>query len=133
MLRPCGDHPQPGHGEKHMKQVSFALALSTLLFGTLAANAQTPSWVPPPDNERCPSKWGATDERGAANLVTPQSVLNALKLVKTGEMIELAHVLNANMPFSGPRRFDVHLKVPNPVPGSNRRVTNEEIVVSEIG
>ena len=66
-----------------MKQIGFALALSTLLFGTLAANAQTPSWVPPPDNERCPSKWGAGDERGSGNLVTPQSVLNALKLVKT--------------------------------------------------
>src|SRR5262245_64156795 len=133
MLRACGRDPQPGHGEKHMKQVSFALALSTLLFGTLAANAQTPSWVPPPDNERCPSKWGATDERGAANLVTPQSVLNALKLVKTGEMIELAHVLNANMPFSGTRRFDVHVKVPGPVRGAHNPVSNEEMGLSAVG
>ncbi len=112
---------------------SIALALSTLLFATLPAFAQTPSWSPPPDNQRCPSRWGAADERGAANHVTPQSVLNALKLVKTGEIIELAHVLNNQMPFSGPRRFDLHLKVPNPVPGSNNRVTNEEVVISEIG
>ena len=60
-------------------------------------------------------------------------MLNALKLVKTGEMIELAHVLNNQMPFSGTRRFDVHVKVPNPVPGTNNRVTNEEVVISEIG
>jgi kynurenine formamidase len=60
-------------------------------------------------------------------------VLNALKLVKTGEMIELAHVLNANMPVSGTRRFDVHVKVPSPVPGANNRVSNEEMVLSEIG
>jgi hypothetical protein len=112
---------------------TLAFSLSALLFSTLPALAQAPSWSPPPDSERCPSRWGAADERGAANHVTPQSVLNALKLVKTGEMIELAHALHANMPFSGPRRFDVHLKVPNPVPGSNNRVTNEEIVVSEIG
>jgi kynurenine formamidase len=116
-----------------MKQIGLAFALSTLLFSTLAVNAQTPSWLPPPDNERCPSKWGAGDERGAANHVKPQSVLNALKLVKTGEMIELAHVLNANMPFSGTRRFDVHVKVPSPVPGANNRVSNEEMVLSEIG
>ena len=116
-----------------MKSISLAVSLSTLLLATLPALAQTPSWSPPPDEKRCPSRWGAADERGAANHVTPQSVLNALKLVKSGEIIELAHVLNANMPFSGPRRFDVHLKVPNPVPGSNRRVTNEEVVVSEIG
>src|SRR5262245_56428336 len=115
-----------------MKPIILAIALAILLTA-LPALAQSPSWSPPPDDKRCPSRWGAADERGAANLVTPQSVLNALKLVKTGEMIELAHVLNANMPFSGPRRFDVHLKVPNTVPGSNRRVTNEEIVVSEIG
>ena len=116
-----------------MKQVGRAISILAFLVGTLAANAQTPSWLPPPDNERCPSKWGAGDERGAVNHVKPQSVLNALKLVKTGEIIELAHVLNANMPFSGTRRFDVHVKVPNPVPGANNRVTNEEMVLSEIG
>src|SRR5215813_13708059 len=100
MLEACGGDPQPGHcnqviatkspqsrhGEEDMKQIGLAFALSTLLFSTLAANAQTPSWVPPPDNERCPSKWGAGDERGAGNHVKPQSVLNALKLVKTGEI-----------------------------------------------
>jgi kynurenine formamidase len=53
--------------------------------------------------------------------------------VKTGEIIELGHVLNANMPFSGTRRFDVHVKVPSPVPGANNRVSNEEMVLSEIG
>jgi hypothetical protein len=36
--------------------------------------------------------------------------LQAVGLIKTGEVIELAHVLNAKMPFSGPRRFDVHVK-----------------------
>ncbi len=101
-----------------MTQIGFVIALSAFLFGTLAANAQAPSWLPPADSERCPSKWGAGDERGAANHVKAQSVLNALKLVKTGEIIELAHVLNANMP---------------PVPGANNRVSNEEMVLSEIG
>jgi hypothetical protein len=32
-----------------------------------------------------PSKWGADDELGGANDVTPQQVLDALKLVKKGE------------------------------------------------
>ena len=116
-----------------MKSITLAISFSALLLTTLPALAQAPSWSPPPDNQRCPSRWGAADERGAANHVTPQSVLNALKLVKTGEIIELAHVLNNQMPFSGTRRFDVHVKVPNPVPGTNNRVTSEEIVISEIG
>src|SRR4029450_8749604 len=73
--------------------------LATLLAGA-SALAQTPSWTPPPDNARCPSKWGAGDERGAGNHMKPQSVLNAIKLIKTGEVIELGHVLNAQMPMS---------------------------------
>ena len=31
-------------------------------------------------------------------------------MIKTGEVIELAHVLNDKMPFFGTRRFDVHVK-----------------------
>ena len=26
-------------------------------------------WIPPPDAQRCPSKWGAGDTRGSANHV----------------------------------------------------------------
>ena len=40
----------------------------------------------------------------------PESVLRAAKLIRTGEVIELAHVLAADMPISGTRRFDVHTK-----------------------
>ena len=42
------------------------------------------SWRPPAPNERCPSKWGADDERGAANHVTPANVLRAVRLIRTG-------------------------------------------------
>src|SRR3989442_10255583 len=115
-----------------MKQIGFGIALAALMLG-VAAQAQTPSWVPPSENQRCPSKWGAGDERGAGNHMKPQTVLNALKLVKTGEVIELAHVLNDNMPLSGTRRYDVHTKRSGPVPGTNNRVSNEEMVISEIG
>ena len=45
------------------------------------------------ESKRCPSKWGAADERGSGNHMKPASVLNAVKLIKTGEVIELAHVL----------------------------------------
>src|SRR5882724_7492986 len=67
---------------------AFALAVTAA-----TANAQTPSWTVPPESARCPSKWGATDERGSGNLQKPALVLDAVKLIKTGEVIELAHVL----------------------------------------
>jgi len=63
----------------------------------------------------------------------PQTVLNAVKLIKTGEVIELGHVLNTNMPFFGTRRFDVHVKRTFMNEFANRRGSNEEIVISEIG
>src|SRR5262245_34169339 len=97
------------------------------------APAQAPSWTVPPENQRCPSKWGAGDERGSANHMKPASVLNAAKLIKTGEVIELAHVLGPAMPFSGTRRFDVHVKRTFMNTGTNERGSNEEMVLSEIG
>ena len=53
--------------------------------------------------------------------------------MKTGEVIELAHILNDKMPLSGTRRFDVHVKRTFLNQPSNRRGWNEELVVSEIG
>jgi len=106
--------------------------LATLLAGA-SALAQTPSWTPPPDSARCPSKWGAGDERGAGNHMKPQSVLNAVKLIKTGEVIELGHVLNAQMPLSPGRTFNMQVKRTAPALGTNKRAGNEEIITSEMG
>jgi hypothetical protein len=91
------------------------------------------SWQPPTDGQRCPSKWGAGDQRGAGNHMKPETVLRAARLIRTGEVIELGHVLSGSMPLPPTRRFEVHTKrtVMNPQP--NRRGSNEEIVISEIG
>jgi len=97
------------------------------------APALAQSWSVPPESQRCPSKWGAGDERGSGNHMKPASVLRATQLIKTGEVIEIAHVLNDKMPFFGTRRFDVHVKRSFMNDFSNRRGSNEEIVISEIG
>ena len=78
-----------------MQRIAFGAVLGATLMAASAALAQAPSWTPPAESTRCPSKWGATDERGSANHMKPQCVLNAVKLIKTGEVIELGHVLNA--------------------------------------
>jgi kynurenine formamidase len=91
------------------------------------------SWQPPADNRRCPSKWGASDQRGSANHMKPDTVLRAARLIRTGQVFELGHVLSGSMPFFGTRRFDVHTKRTSMNTGSNRRGSNEEIVLGEIG
>jgi len=108
-----------------------------VVFAAVSALACAPalaqSWTVPPESQRCPSKWGAGDERGSGNHMKPASVLRATQLIKTGEVIEIAHVLNDKMPFFGTRRFDVHVKRSFMNDFSNRRGSNEEIVISEIG
>jgi kynurenine formamidase len=106
-------------------------ALSLLSFGTSAARAQ--GWQPPSDAERCPSKWGAGDERGAANLMTPELVIRAARLIKTGEVIEMGYSLHAGMPFYGDRVYSQVLKRTNWRPSSNARGSNEEVITTELG
>ena len=103
------------------------------MFAAHAVLAQAPAWRPPTDAERCPSKWGAADERGSGNHMKPETVMRATRLIKTGETFELGRVLNGTMPFVGTRKFDLTVKrtVMNPQP--NRRGSNEEIVTAEIG
>jgi kynurenine formamidase len=107
------------------------IAVSSCVVLTGIAQAQT--WKPPSDADRCPSKWGPTDERGATNLKGPETVLRAIKLVRTGEVIELGQVLSSDMPRSATRQFDVHTKRTTMNPQSNRRGSNEELVVAEMG
>jgi kynurenine formamidase len=107
------------------------LILAAAVPSASPANGQT--WDVPAPAERCPSKWGAADERGSANHMTPGAVLKAARLIKTGQVVELGQVLSPSMPFFGTRRFDVHTKRTLLNPGANRRGSNEELVVSELG
>ena len=116
-----------------MKTQGAFLAFLAALFASVGAQAQTPSWTPPADSARCPSKWGAGDERGAANHMKPQTVLNAVKLIKTGEVIELAHVLNAPMPLSPGRDLQHAGQADAAGAGANKRDGNEEIIIAEMG
>ncbi|MEP7341530.1 MAG: cyclase family protein [Acidobacteriota bacterium] len=109
------------------------LILSVTFVSTFVLAAQAQTWQPPTDAQRCPTKWGADDQRGSGNHMKPETVLRAMELVKTGEVIELGHVLNSSMPFFGTRRFDVHTKRTFMNPQSNRRGSNEEYVTGEIG
>jgi len=105
-------------------------ALAVLVF---ASHAAAQSWRPPADNQRCPSKWGAADERGSGNHMKPETVLRAARLIKTGEVFELGRVLAEGIPLSAGRRFEIITKRSRQDPGTNHRGSNEELVVSEIG
>src|SRR2546427_8506219 len=65
--------------------------------------------------------------------MNPEPVLGRARLIRPGEVIEVGHVLPAQMPISSTRRFDIHTKRTFMNPQSNRRGSNEELVTSEIG
>jgi kynurenine formamidase len=105
-----------------MRRSNTSIVFGCLLLATCAARAQQPTWSPPEPSARCPSRWGAGDEKGSMNLVKPPVVQNAARLIKQGEVIELGHVLN-----------NLHTKRTFMNPQSNQRGSNEELVTSEMG
>src|SRR5262247_3405721 len=113
----------------------FALALLTAaLLAFYAAPLHAQTWQMPPDNQRCPSKWGVNDQRGAGNMMKPETVLRAAKLIKTGEVFELAAILSQDPKeafINANRVFNIYTKPALPIP--NARVANEELVVTELG
>ena len=88
-------------------RVSLLLILGLAL---CADHAAAQSWKPPADSQRCPSKWGAGDERGSGNHMKPETVLRAARLIKSGEVFELGRVLAEGIPLSAGRRFEIITK-----------------------
>ena len=56
-----------------------------------------------------PSRWGADDQRGNANLQGPGKVLEALALVKNGEIVSLGHRYDAQIPLAPGRLFGLRM------------------------
>ena len=120
-----------------MTSITKAMALAISLGLATALHAQTPpadGWRMPPESERCPSKWGAGDQRGTANMMTRESVVRAAKLIRTGESFELGALLSPDPKeafINAGRVFNIYTK-PSP-PLQNARQVNEELVVTELG
>ena len=95
-----------------MKTARTALvALATLAFagGALAQGCQ-------------PSKWGADDQMGAGNLVTPERTKEALKLVKQGKSHGLGIVIGPETPAFAPRSLNLQVVQPGQQAGQYARM-----------
>ena len=110
------------------RRLSLVCALSVLF--AFSANAQVS-----PGNEWWPSEWGAYDERGAANRITPQKVLEAIQLIKEGQIYQLGRVYESGMPLFPGRHYSLTIPgSPTGGPfGKNQLVYHDEMISGQIG
>ena len=71
----------------------LAICMNLAMLGGSYAFAQ--GWTPLAPEKRCPSAWGASDERGAANHMGPEAVLKAVRLVKDGAQLRALRAKSA--------------------------------------
>src|SRR5215210_6542697 len=80
-----------------------------------------------------PSRWGAADQRGAANRITAEKVLEAKTLITRGIMYQLGRVYESAMPMFGTRHYSLRIPQAFGPMGSNQTVYHDEIVSAELG
>src|SRR2546425_511800 len=85
------------------RAISIVAALTLCALALMAASGgQTPigpRWWP--------SQWGADDQRGTGNRMTPAHVLQASRLIRTGKVYSLGKVYEYGMPIAGKRHFSL--------------------------
>ena len=74
-------------------------------------------WALTHEDHWYPSRWGADDQRGAANRITPAKILEAASLIKEGKIYQLGRVYEAGMPVFGTRHYSLRIPVMSGAPG----------------
>lgn len=97
--------------------------------GTANAQEKAQDWTK--------SKWGADDEIGAANNMTPDLVVKAASLVKTGKTYPLGMIVDTKTPAYPPRSFKITIVQPgqagSPGLGPNKATYNDDIIDTWVG
>jgi kynurenine formamidase len=111
---------------KRTMQVS-AVAVAAFFAGALATtvtSGQGGSWYP--------SRWGAADQRGAANRITPAKVLDAKAMITKGTVYQLGRVYEAGMPLFGSRHYSLKVPYMFAMPGKNQAGYHDDIISGEL-
>jgi kynurenine formamidase len=107
---------------------AIVLCCSAILLGA-AGTASAQDWTK--------SKWGPNDEIGAANYMTPELVLKAASLVKTGKTYALGIPVDTKTPAYPPRTFKLTVVQPgqagSPGLGPTKTTYNDDIIDTWVG
>jgi kynurenine formamidase len=112
---------------RRMKTLTIAAiaAVALVLVARSIAVGQSDRWYP--------SRWGADDQRGAANRITPAKVLEAKALITKGAIYQLGRVYEAGMPMFGSRHYSIRIPQAFEMPGRNEGVFHDDIISGELG
>jgi kynurenine formamidase len=91
------------------------------------------SIVPSQAQRWYPSRWGADDQRGAANRLTPAKTLEAKDLIKTGMIYQLGRAYETGMPMYGTRHYSLRIPQAFKIAGKNQPIYHDELVSGELG
>src|SRR6187397_751547 len=109
-------------------RLAFVLSCSVALLGAVGT-ASAQDWTK--------SKWGPNDEIGAANYMTPELVLKAASLVKTGKTYALGIPVDSKTPAYPPRAFKITVVQPGqagiPGLGPTKTTYNDDIIEGWVG
>jgi hypothetical protein len=82
------------------------------------------------------SRWGPEDQRGNGNLMTAKKVLEAVNLIKTGEIVSLGMPYDARMPIAPGRAYALRMPggpTGGPYGSKSKTIWNDEFIATEIG
>ena len=86
------------------------------------------------DPDFWPSRWGADDQAGASNWITPEKVMEAVNLIETGEIYELGQQYTHEMPLFGNRTYSLTIPgAPTGGPFPGGLIYHDEFIVGELG
>ena len=108
-----------------MVRTRSLVVLLVVVAAAAIARGQSDRWYP--------SRWGAADQRGAANRITPAKVLEAKNAIQKGQLYQLGHVYEAGMPMYGTRHYSIRIPQAFPMPGKNQAVYHDEVISGELG
>ncbi len=83
--------------------------------------------------KRGSSSWGHDDQRGAINQVSPETILEALRLIKKGIIIPLGRNYEESMPQVSGRTYTLLIPEAAPPAGKYGAVAHEEFVATQLG
>jgi len=111
-------------------------SLRTTLCGTACAlSLLSTSLVADDATDWAQSRFGDDDMAGASNLMTPEKALEAAALMKTGTVISIGRVYEAEMPLFGSRAFALRgtSGLAGGPFGNNKVVWMDDFLATEIG